>query len=666
MNTLIRTILAVATVFSVLGVAARERSSLFGSRSSAAGPSRSRNSGMTSRGTSQSTVARPSFGQPAPASRSAAAAPAPRVQSVPSRVRAPAPAVTRQSAPQPVRTTTPRPTVTWDRPAAAPAAPTRQASPPPATVTRTPGTVRTAPAITRPATPSVATPRAPVAPPPATVTRTPGTVRTAPAITRPATPSVAPPRAPIVQPPAVTRTDSAAPVRTRPEIRTERTPSAGSGRETSPVVRRETPTRTATLERPAVTRATAPRIDRDAISRLPTAAERAAATRLARPDERSQIQAATRGTASLNRGGTSNALRPSGTTDSRLAYAPAARSDAGRLTTRGTSLPGTRSGAPTRTKPMTFSPVSTTSRYRDGRYSVYTPPARHTAARHIGPYRPSYHRPDRYDHHRHDDRRHHSSFYLGLSIGSGWYTPGWYGPAWYGPVYYPASGFSFSWSNRRYGLSIWNSGPVYATPYYDSWNCGGWGFSSLYYGGWHSGWYGGVSYIYNPWPVYRATYFYDPVPVVTRTETVYVTQPAAQTSVIYEEPQTYASAPAAPLSAYPAASTTAPLLPQPVAAPATQPENTMWDAAPAVARTDTETIGCFCSCHCNGQRPCICAYPCGAEYAIVREAFDLSLSFASYADTLDPETIWGAYAGFDRWAALEDDTLYADSAAPAY
>ena len=641
MNTLTRTILTVATVFSVLGVAARERSSLFGSRSSATGPSRTRESGFASRGSSQSVAARPSFGQPAaPASRSAAA-PAPRVQSVPSRVSAPtptvtrtpsAPAVTRQSAPQPVRTTTPRPAVTWERPAAAPAAPTRQASPSPAAVTRTPDTARTAPAITRPATPSVAMPRAPVIQPPA----------------------------------AVTRTDSATPVRTRPEIRTERTPAAGTGRETSPVVRHETPTRTATLERPAATRAAAPHIDRDAISRLPTAAERTAATRLARPDERSQIRAATRGTASLNRGGTSSALRPSGTTDSRLAYVPASRSDADRLMTRGTSLLGTRRSAPTRTKPGTFAPVSTISRYRDGRYSVYTPPVRHTAARHIGPYRPSYHRPDRYDHHRHNDRRHHSSFYLGLSIGSGWYTPGWYGPAWYGPVYYPASGFSFSWSNRRYGLSIWNSGPVYATPYYDSWNCGGWGFSSLYYGGWHSGWYGGVSYIYNPWPVYRATYFYDPVPVVTRTETVYVTQPATQTTVVYEEPQTYASAPAAPLSAYPTASTTAPLLPQPVAAPAIQPEDTMWDAAPAVARIDTETIGCFCSCHCNGQRPCICAYPCGAEYAIVREEFDLGLSFASYADTLDPETIWGSYAGFDRWATLDDGTLYADSAAAAY
>ena len=85
-----------------------------------------------------------------------------------------------------------------------------------------------------------------------------------------------------------------------------------------------------------------------------------------------------------------------------------------------------------------------------------------------------------------------------------------------------------------------------------------------------------------------------------------------------------------------------------------------------MAAVDAAAIGCFCPCHCNGQRPCICAYPCGAEYAVAREEFDLRLSFASYADTLDPETIWVAYAGLDRVAALDGDTLYADSAATAY
>ncbi|HRT29575.1 MAG TPA: hypothetical protein P5527_07265 [Kiritimatiellia bacterium] len=475
--------------------------------------------------------------------------------------------------------------------------------------------------------------------------------------------------APVQTRPTVTRSDPAAPSRTRPEI--------GATRGASP-------TRTTTVERPtfARTRTSAARVDHDAISRLPSAADRAAATRLTRPDERSQIRAATRGTA--------GAIRPRGTTDGRLAYAPTSlRSDTSRLTTRGTSLldtrrmPDARRGAPARVKPGLSDLRRTPSRYHDGRYSVYTPPAhRHTP----GPYRPSH-----YDHSpRHHHRRSsHSSFYLNLSIGSGWYTPGWYGPSWYAPAwyspawYYPASGFSFSWSNRRYGLSIWNSAPVYATPYYDSWVCGGWGFSSLYYGGWRSGWYGGVSYIYNPWPVYRTTYFYEPAPVVT--ETVYVTQPAAQTTVVYEEPQTYATVPAAQttvvyeepqtyavataaspnvsLQSAPA-STTAPLLPLPVPAPAEEPDNhTLWDAAPAVAQVETTAIGCFCPCRCNGKRPCICDYPCGAEYAIVREEFNLGLNFASYTDTLNPEAIWASYAGLDRIATLNGDTLYAGSAA---
>ena len=370
------------------------------------------------------------------------------------------------------------------------------------------------------------------------------------------------------------------------------------------------------------------------------------------------------------------------------------RSDPGRFTTRGTSLSDTRRSVPARVKPGLSDLRRSPSRYHDGRYSVYTPPARRHAP---GPYRPSH-----YGHHdRHHHRRHHhSSFYLGLAIGSGWYTPGWYGPSWYAPAwyspawYYPASGFSFSWSNRRYGLSIWNSAPVYATPYYDSWVCGGWGFSSLYYSGWRSGWYGGVSYIYNPWPAYRTAYFYEPAPVVT--ETVYVTQPATQTTVIYEEPQTYATAPATQTTVVyeeqpqtyavaPAASpnvslqsapasTTAPVLPLPVpaaapaaTAPAGEPDNhTLWDAAPAVARVDTTAIGCFCPCRCNGKRPCICAYPCGAEYTIAREEFDLSLNFVSYTDTLDPEAIWVSYAGLDRATTLNGDSLYAGSAATAY
>ena len=407
-----------------------------------------------------------------------------------------------------------------------------------------------------------------------------------------------------------------------------------------------------------------------------------------RPDENSQIRAATRGTTS--------AIRPSGTADGRLAYAPSAlRSDTSRLTTRGTSLSDTRRSVPARVKPGLSDLRRSPSRYHDGRYSVYTPPARRYDGGRHHHYHHHYHHYDR--HHR---RHHHSSFYLNLAIGSGWYTPGWYGPSWYAPAwygpawYYPASGFGFSWSNHRYGLSIWNSAPVYATPYYDSWVCGGWGFSSLYYSGWRSGWYGGVSYIYNPWPAYRTAYFYEPAPVVT--ETVYVTQPATQTTVIYEEPQTYATAPATQTTVVyeeqpqtyavaPAASpnvslqsapasTTAPVLPLPVpaavpaaTAPTGEPDNhTLWDAAPAVARVDITAIGCFCPCRCNGKRPCICAYPCGAEYTIAREEFDLSLNFVSYTDTLDPEAIWVSYAGLDRATTLNGDSLYAGSAATVY
>ncbi len=347
------------------------------------------------------------------------------------------------------------------------------------------------------------------------------------------------------------------------------------------------------------------------------------------------------------------------------------RSDTSRLTTRGTSLSDTRRSVPARVKPSLSDLRRTPSRYHDGRYSVYTPPARR--------YDRGHHHHYHYHHHHYDRprRRRHSSFYLGLAIGSGWYTPGWYGPSWYGPAwYYPASGFGFSWSNRRYGLSIWNSAPVYATPYYDSWVCGGWGFSSLYYSGWRSGWYGGISYIYNPWPVYRTAYFYEPAPVVTRTETVYVTQPAAQTTVVYEEPQTYATAPAAQNTViyedpqtYAAApdATAAPLPPPVPEAAAVEPDNrTLWDAAPAVAQVETTAIGCFCPCRCNGRRPCICDYPCGAEYAITREEFDLSLNFASYTDTLDPEAIWVSYAGLDRVATPNSDTLYAGSATTTY
>lgn len=270
----------------------------------------------------------------------------------------------------------------------------------------------------------------------------------------------------------------------------------------------------------------------------------------------------------------------------------------------GSSLSSNRR-APDRVKPA-FGVGSGSSRYRDGRYAVSAP--RHNAPiRHNDYRRPNYH--GGHNHHHHHGRHHHrgSSFFWGLALGSIW-SPGWssynygWGGGWYGWGGSRNWGFGFSYS------------PYYAPSYYDPWFNGGWGYD---------GWYGGFSYTYNPWPVYRSYYFYDPVPVA---ETVYVTQPSTTPQVIYMN-----EAPAA-ATAY------------------AQPDYsaTLWDAAPATAQAETAAIGCSCACHCNGERPCICEYPCGAEYTLYPEDFDLT-AYRSYADTLDPETIWASYAGFDRW-----------------
>ncbi|MDD4017076.1 MAG: hypothetical protein PHV28_03940, partial [Kiritimatiellae bacterium] len=170
------------------------------------------------------------------------------------------------------------------------------------------------------------------------------------------------------------------------------------------------------------------------------------------------------------------------------------------------------------------------SRYTDGRRAVYHAPDRH---------HPSFH---------------HRSPYHFNPWTFGYYHHG-FTPMWYGPVVYPVSGFGFAWSNGHFGLSVGSYWPAYTyTPYYDSWYSGGRGYSSLYYGGWRHGWYGGFSYIYNPWPVYRTYYLYEPEPVVTRVETVYVTQPATTTYVeAAPAPATtvaYPSAPAAETGAW--------------------------------------------------------------------------------------------------------------------
>jgi hypothetical protein len=378
-------------------------------------------------------------------------------------------------------------------------------------------------------------------------------------------------------------------------------------------------TRTALASRPSTeTRAPTPRFDGDAISRLPSAVDRAAATRLTAPSERRPSPSLS----SPSRRAPDGGSRADSDVSPRLAHATSFRQPSEHLSTP-SSAPIRRS-VPERIKPS-IAPRPSFSRYRDGRYAVYNPPNR------PGP-RPPYggHSSHHYDRH---DR--YSNRYWNAAFG-----PAWYSPAWYAPVYaYPGSGFSIGWSSRHWGFSFNSYWPAYtasyyATPYYDTWTGGGWGYTSVYSGGWRSGWYGGFSYIYNPWPVYRTYYFYDTEPVVTSTETVYVTQPATQTTYVYNAPTDVATAQPAETA-------------------------TRWYAASAAAQVETEVAGCFCPCHCNGQRPCTCDYPCGAEYALHVDDLDLSLSYQSYAETLNPETIWGSYAGFDKWgASSQQESLF--------
>lgn len=185
----------------------------------------------------------------------------------------------------------------------------------------------------------------------------------------------------------------------------------------------------------------------------------------------------------------------------------------------------------------------------------------------------------------------------------------------------------------------------YYSPYpyysYSSWWAGDVGCTRSYYSSWRSGWYGGFSYVYNPWPVYRTYYLYETVPVLTRTETVYVSAPVVSAPVD-----------AAPVAA---ASATVAVTPQPaVITPAVTPS--AWQAAPAEVQVDVTLTGCFCACRCDGQRDCMCDYPCGAEYALLPDEFDLSLAFVSYTEVPHTETVWAAYAGIDRMA-LELQTL---------
>ncbi len=272
------------------------------------------------------------------------------------------------------------------------------------------------------------------------------------------------------------------------------------------------------------------------------------------------------------------------------------------------------------------SPVGSSSRYRDGRTSVYSAPSRSMIHDRRAPF--THRRPE--PSHRYAGPRRPSPYHYNPYAHR--YVHHAFSPVWWGPVVYPAAALGFFWSSGSFGFSVASYTPSYYshTRYYDSWHCGGRGYSSLYYGGWSSGWYGGFSYVYNPWPVYRTYYLYEPAPVVTRTETVYVTQPATTTYVVQEP----ASAPLAPAS---------------------------WEQqAPAASTGSGETATCFCACHCNGQKPCTCEYPCGSEYAYDASAFDLSLAYEPYAESLDPETIWSSYAGLDRFDP--DTEAFADTA----
>ena len=292
-----------------------------------------------------------------------------------------------------------------------------------------------------------------------------------------------------------------------------------------------------------------------------------------------------------------------------------------------------RSVSPIRTKPdsrprnpFLDHPQFSGTRHSDGRTAVYRGPERRSP--HQESFRDGHYDRDRHDHHNGRPSYHFDPWTFR-------YTSHAFVPVYYGaPVYAPVTGFGVSWGHGSFGFSFSSYWPTYChTRYYDSWHCGGWGYSNLYYDGWRHGWYGGVSYIYNPWPVYRTYYLYEPAPVYS--ETVYVTQPAVATTVV--------ATPATVTTAAP--QTTAPII---TATPATAiPE--VWEAAPAVQQVETVTEGCFCPCHCNGQRPCICDYPCGSEYAVKDEDFDLSLGFGSYAETLNAESIWTSYAGMDRW-----------------
>ncbi|MDD4101221.1 MAG: hypothetical protein PHU80_01140 [Kiritimatiellae bacterium] len=215
-----------------------------------------------------------------------------------------------------------------------------------------------------------------------------------------------------------------------------------------------------------------------------------------------------------------------------------------------------------------------------------------------------------------------------------WYPLPLYHPYYYPYAAYPSSGISLSWSAGSFGLSLFSYSPVYRTRYYDSWHCGGRGYSSIYYDGWRSGWYGGISYIYNPLPVYRTVYLYEPAPTVIQTETVYVNQPSTVT---------YATA-------QPAAATS-----QTFVQTNTEVPTTAWATAPSEERIEALPADYFS----DGYSSETAFYDLPEDFAL-----DLRLNYVSYAESLDPETIWLSYSGLDYWDT--DTGLYNNAATATY
>lgn len=209
----------------------------------------------------------------------------------------------------------------------------------------------------------------------------------------------------------------------------------------------------------------------------------------------------------------------------------------------------------------------------------------------------------------------------------------------------PKRSFSLSFGWYSPGLALgFSTGHMGYTPWPATYGWyGNWGYhpSSLYYSSfglsWYSGWWGGYYHLHNPWPAYHSYSYYEPAPLVTRTEYVYVQQPASATiidsaPVIVEPATTY------PTQSYllPETTNNAPVI---IESPLSNGD---------LSSTPTSLIpSCFCACQCNGERPCVCEFPCGMEFAWDPNEFNLHNTFISFTEEPRIEAIWMAYAGLN-------------------